>query len=234
MIKHARHLAISIAVCVLSGCAMSKTTLEDRTPQLQFPTSGTLALTVIDDRADVVNGDKPDSFEGIYRDRSGKTHALETKRDNRDTAYSARISEIIASAFRESGSKVVVVPVPKGSTLATAVTAMRAVPFERGVVIDVKDSRADVGGYRWSYLFDYEIVVIGTKGTALASKQFKGEDLDFQHAIYQSGKDLGKSYSLAAVLDLEYRNELSGFLSDRQIVEALKESGAGNSTTPDK
>ena len=225
MTKCVQGLAISVAICVLSGCVLSKATMEERTPELEYPTKGTLALTVIDDRPFVISGEKPQSVEGIFRDGYGIPHQFEKMRDKSDRAYTARISEVVSKAFYDSGSKVIVLPAPKGSTISAAIEGMRKNSFDRGLIIDVKDSRVDAGGFRWSYFFDYEVVVIGPGGKRLSTKRYHGEDVDFQRAIFHAGKAQGKSYSYAAVLDVEYKDKLSAFLKDRETAATLKVSG---------
>ena len=221
MVKHYLGLA-AIAFCaILTGCALSKTTIDERTPELKYTTKGTLALTVVDNRPFVVSGEKAETVEGIFRGAYGIPFKFEGTRSDPDTLYTARISEIVSKALYNTGSKVNVVQTKKGATVQDAINGLRAAPFDAGLVINVIDSRIDAGGIRWSYFFDYEVVVLDSQGAIVSTKKYSGEDVDFQRELFHTGSEKGKSYAFDAVLDLEYRNKFSEFLNDRETQAAL-------------
>jgi len=130
----------------LAGCALSKTTIEERTPELKYTTKGTVALTVIDNRPYVVSGEKEERTEGVFRSGYGIPFAFHRLRSDPETPYVARISELISKSLYNGGSKVEVVKMPKGFTVADAISEMRKQPFDSGLVVNVFDSRVDAGG----------------------------------------------------------------------------------------
>lgn len=215
---------VVIAATLLAACALSPTTIEERTPEIRYPAKEAIAVTVVDNRYFVVDGDKQETCEGIYRGGYGIPFAFEGMRDDEDTLYAARIAEIIAKALYNAGSTVHVVKTPMGSSVEAAVAALRTVPFDAGLIVNVLDSRIDAGGIRWSYYFDYEIIAVDSSGTVVSSKKYSGEDIDFQRALFISGRDKGRSYSFSAVLDLHYRNKFDAFLNDRETQAALASS----------
>lgn len=211
-----------MAAMLLAACALSPATVEERTPKLEYATKGTVALTVVDNRPFVVSGEKEEACEGIYRGGYGIPFAFEgMRKDDEGTPYTTRISEILSKALYNAGSTANVIQTPKGSSVQSAINGLRAVPFDAGLIVNVLDSRIDAGGARWSYFFDYEIIVIDHAGTIVSRKKYDGEDVDFQRELFHSGNDKGKNYSFAAVLDLHYRNKFAAYLNDREMQAAL-------------
>ncbi len=223
--------AVLMMATLLAACGLSPTTVEERTPKLDYAGKGTVALTVVDNRPYVVSGDKPDTCEGIYRGGYGIPFAFEGMRKGAESMpYTTRISDILSKALYNAGSTVSVIKTPKGSSVETAISGLRAQPFDAGLIVNVLDSRVDAGGARWSYFFDYEIIVINHVGTILSTKKYKGEDVDFQRELFHTGRAKGKNYSFDAILDLHYKNKFANFLNDRQTRAALSGSAAPAST----
>ena len=226
-------LWLTIALCTLvSGCVLSKTTVEERTPELKYRTSGTVAIAVVDNRPFVTSAEKPESCEGIFRDGYGIPHKFEKLRDDSEKTFVSRIAEMLSKSLYDSGGKVTTVFPKKGSSIAEVVAGMRSVDFDRGLIVNVRDSRIDAGGFRWSYFFDYDVIVIDSKGETISSKSYSGEDVDFQREIFNAGRNKGKSFAFDAVLDVEYKNKFSEYLADRETQAALAGAQPGAASQP--
>ena len=165
-----------MAPILLAACALSPATIEERTPKLDYASKGTVALTVVDNRPFIVSGEKKETNEGIFRGAYGIPFAFEgMRKDDEGTPYAARIADILSKALDNAGSTANVIQTPKGSTVETAINGLRAVPFDAGLIVNVLDSRIDAGGARWSYFFDYEIIVIDHAGTIVSRKKYDGK-----------------------------------------------------------
>ena len=217
----------------LSGCAFNKSTVEERTPNLKYSTTNAIALTVVDNRPFILNGEKDENFEGIVRGGYGIPFDFVKQRDNSKELFAARFVEVVARALTKSGSHVTVTATRKGSSSPEAITALMPNVSDIGLVVNVHNSRVDAGG-RWSYFYDYEVAVVDGKGDVLATKKSSGEDVNFQREIYESGVAKGKRYETPAILDIEYRNRVMELLSDGDIARALGGVGAGLATAPSK
>lgn len=212
-----------VLMASLTGCVLSKSTVEERTPELKYATTGTLALTVVDNRPYVLDNDKDETFEGFQRLLYGIPQSFTKLRDDDKIPFSIRFADIISHALNQSGSKVSVVATEKGASVPQAITHLQTVPFTKGLVVNVLDSKVDAGGFRWSFYYDYDVVVVDTNGAIRSNRKFKGEDVDFQREIFHQGKEKGKSYELPAVLDIEYANRVKEFLNDNETRMALVE-----------
>lgn len=222
--------AVVFASCslllLISGCTLSKATMEERTPDLKYTTSNTIALAIVDNRPFILNGDKDENFEGIGRGGYGIPFDFVKQRDDSKVLFTARFADVVARALKNAGSHVVVTTIHKGSSNQDAIAALLAVPFATGLVINVQNSRIDAGGVRWSYFYDYEVLVVDSKGVVVVTKKYSGEDLDFQREIYHAGSAKGKTYEFPAILDIEYKSRIAELLSDSDTAKALGGTGA--------
>ena len=218
----------------LSGCVLSKSTIAERTPELKYTTSDTVSLTVVDNRPYVLNGDKDETFEGFQRAAYGIPLSITKLRDDNKVLYAARFADIISHALSKSGSKVTIIATNKSASVQDAIARLRTVPFTTGLVVNVLDSKIDAGGFRWSYYYDYEVLIVDAKGAIVSTKKYNGEDIDFQREIYQAGRAKGKSYEWPAILDIEYANRITAFLSDNDTAKALGGIGPSIATSTTK
>lgn len=201
--------------------AFGESPLQERTPELDYAVNAAVLMTVVDNRPFVLSGDKPDTCEGIRRNAYGMPFNFTKLRDDKETPYTKRIEEIVFAGLTKAGATVTIVPTPKGTSSSDAIGNIKSSSFERGVVINVLDSRVDAGIARWSYFYDYEIHVADGTGAIVLVKRFTGEDVDFQRAILKAGKDKDKSYAFPTVLDIEYAIKFSQMLGNSEVQTAL-------------
>ncbi len=217
---------IRLAICAagmlaLASCSMTPTTPDERTPVLKYKTGGVIAVAIVDNRPYVTNGSKDDNFEGIGRTGYGIPTDFVKQRDDSKTTYVARVSDVVVRALEKSGSHVTSVSVPKGSYPKDAIAILHAASASPGLIVNVLDSRIDAGGFRWSYFFNYQLIVVDSNGVVISDKSFSGEDVDFQRDIFHAASAAGKTYSFPSILDMEYKNKFSEFLGEPDTSSAL-------------
>jgi hypothetical protein len=218
-----------MGILMLGGCATTPTTPDERTPVLKYKTVGVIAVAIVDNRPYVTNGSKDDNFEGIGRTGYGIPTDFVKQRDDSKTTYVTRVSDLVVRALEKSGSRVIYVPSPKGSYPKEAIASLHRASASTGLIVNVLDSRIDAGGFRWSYFFNYQLLVLDPSGTVISDRTFSGEDVDFQRDIFHAASAAGKTYSFPSILDMEYKNKFSEFLSEPDTASALAGSTHGTS-----
>lgn len=98
--------------------------------------AGSVAITVIDERPYVVNGDEPPRFVGTlpgsYRQRSGAETAS-------GRSLAEHVGEALAEALARQGAEVTPVPLRAGTSEAEALAALGATGAERLVVLRIRE-----------------------------------------------------------------------------------------------
>lgn len=98
--------------------------------------AGSVAVTVIDQRPDVVNGDESAAHVGTMYGRYRDTVDVETASGR---PLAALAGEAIARALGRQGAAVTAVPVAEGATEAEALAALRATGAGRLVVLRIEE-----------------------------------------------------------------------------------------------
>lgn len=128
-------------------------------------------VLVLDNRADVVNGDRHDNYEGVSRQNYGIPVA---ERTYDRTPLASYLGERLRIGFERAGYAPRFVPSPPGSTPDAFIGSMAAQPA-RAFVVDLHDWHYDYGGLRPSFFYDVTVLVYDARHQRVASQDFKGE-----------------------------------------------------------
>lgn len=126
---------------------------------------------VLDNRADVVAGDRHENYEGVSRENYGIPVAQATYDG---TPLAAYLGERLRIGFERAGYAPRFVPSPAGSKPDERIGAIGTVGV-RAVVVDLHDWHYDFGGFRPSFFYEATVRVYDERRQLLASRDFKGE-----------------------------------------------------------
>ena len=162
-------LAIFV-VATASGCAVgNKYSYHNVNIALPVQGSGDLGLAVVEDRADVLSGDKKGDFVGVQRATLGNPWGVSTVSGN---SLVEDFSATLEIALTKSGFDVTVL---EGISNENPDTAIAAVGKDRNVMLKVSDWRTDIY-MNMTLFYDLTLSVLSGDGTVLASTESRGEE----------------------------------------------------------
>ena len=199
-----------LVVFLAYGCTTPVPKSELR-PKLYSGTEKNVAVGVIEARPYVVSGEKGPRFEGIMRDQFGMPlPSFVTPERPGKESFVDLLSGMIKEGLSDAGANVSVVGLPAGSSADDAWKKMSGTGAGRYILLRVKESNWNDGQRSPTYRYDFGLVVAGTGGTVLGSKNLAGEQTE-----RRGRHDPFDSYSLT------YRKLLENMFSDPAIKQAL-------------
>ncbi len=161
---------VLLVVAATSGCAVgNKYSYHNVNIALPVQGSGDLGLAVVEDRADILSGDRKGDFVGVQRATLGNAFGVSTVSGN---TLVEDFSETLEIALTKSGFDVTVL---EGISNENADTAIAAVGKDRNVMLKVSDWRTDIY-MNMTLFYDLTLSVLSGDGAVLASTQSQGEE----------------------------------------------------------
>jgi len=168
-----RTIKLTLALLVVvtaSGCAVgNQYSYHNVNIALPVQGSGEVGLAVVEDRADVLSGDKKPDFVGVQRATLGNPWGVSTVSGN---SLVQDFSETLEIALTKSGFDVTVLD---GISNENPGTAVAAVGKDRNVMLKVSDWRTDIY-MNMTLFYDLTLSVLSGDGAVLASTQSQGEE----------------------------------------------------------
>lgn len=153
-----------------------KFTAESTAMRVPAPSTAGQAATilVLENRADVLSGDKKETFEGVSRELYGIPVARET---NDHTAMSAYLGQRLRVGFQNAGYAASYVVARKGTAVGDAIQSIEPTAGGLVFVLDMRDWHYDFGGFKPSFLYDVTVSVYDGQKHLMAQKDFGGTEL---------------------------------------------------------
>lgn len=177
-------------------------------PRLAVAPDRSVAVTVIDQRAYVVNGKEGPGFAGTMLGRYRNPVPVDTASER---PLAAVVTDALAEALARGGAEATGVTVADGTAEAEALSALGATGAERLLVVRLHEWRTDAK-MRVTARWNLEATVHDRSGRVLGRRSTRGAETI-------GAADLDESGEALAVADLAER--LSRLLNDPAIAGAL-------------
>lgn len=171
-VASALFLAFLLAAPVAQAAKLTPETTAMRVPTASVSGKAVNVL-VIENRAEVLEGDKRENYEGVSRELYGIPVPRATKDESAMAAY---LGERLKIGFQRAGYNAAFIASPKGSKVEELISRTEATPDGMQFVIDMRDWHYDYGGFKPSFFYDVTVYVYGANKQLLAKKDFTGED----------------------------------------------------------
>jgi hypothetical protein len=130
-------------------------------------------ILVLENRSEVLSGDKRESFEGVTRELYGIPIARNTPDNQPMSAY---LGERIRLGFQSSGWTATFLPTAKGAESARAVQALDLPQGAVALAVDLHEWNYDFGGFTPEQQYDVTLSLYDSQKRLLATRDFKGVD----------------------------------------------------------
>jgi hypothetical protein len=201
-------VGVALVAAVLSGCAVGqKFSYSDSSIVLRRVDAGrTTAVTVLDQRKYVKNGNKSESFVGLSRGGYGNPFDVDTKSG---APMASEMATSIAAALRAKGLTVQTVTVRPADGFEGARHALIRTGSDRNLLFTIEEWKTDTM-MRTGLDFDITLDILDNSGNKLA-----------QNRVY--GKEISGSSILSAAKDAQawFAAKVSELLRDESIEKAL-------------
>ena len=205
-----KHPAVLFALTLtaFAGCATPLTDA-DRTPTLVHVTPGiTVAVAVVDQRRDVVNGRHGPRYDGHNSGLYGIPIPHETASGE---PMAGHLAGMVAAGLKAKGARPETMNLPVGTSVAAAQATLTAKPADRHLLLALQEWYANVGGRQTELSYKVEVIVTDRAGRVLSTKSFKGED----------EKMPPTNFTLVNAIEAADRVKLQTILSDYDIAKTL-------------
>lgn len=211
--KIAIRLFIPWIVISLIGCA-TPATKEQITPKFYQLTNKNLNLSVIEKRPYVLSGNKSEKFEILGRLPFGIPMTLNTpKESDRFVDY---LSNIIKEGFNNSGVAINIVKVEKGASLEDTLNKIKNKSDDKSIVMMLYQSKWDLGGFSYKYLYNYDVFISDGSGHILEHKIFSGE-----HIHHPLKNNQGNNLTVFDCFNIVYKQDIENIFQDKSIKNAI-------------
>lgn len=209
-----RFIAVFLLVVFLSAC-MSAPDAQQSAPVLGFTTSHSIAVTVVDNRPYVLNGDKERYFAGLNRDPYGVPWSMPTYQKQ---PMSDLLQDRILASFKNQGVKASALKSPSDATVKDIPALITGNSADRKLVIILNEWKKEshpesyVLGFSYvvDFFYDVDVKVFDTQGNLLATEDFKATETDPQEGMNTFVQDHKK-----------YKDKLEILINNPKIQAAL-------------
>lgn len=173
MSKVAAALALVFAFvsCPVHAYKLTPQATAMRVPSSSVP-GNRIDVLVLDNREEVLEGDKREDYEGVSREFYGVPVPRAT---NDGSTMAAYLGERLRIGFERAGYASAFIPSGKGARPEDRIASLD-MGQARAFVVDMRDWHYDFGGFKPSFYYDVTVLVFDRDHHLLASKDFKGED----------------------------------------------------------
>jgi hypothetical protein len=206
-----RLLSLLVVLGMLSGCAtpiMNSQTI----PVYSGKAPVMAAIAVTDHRSFIVNNNKKEWFEGIFRGAFGIPHSLARPGVFNEKPFALFLANKLKTSLEGAGANVLIVQVPKGTPAPDAIKRMTDSQTRVGLLVEIHQSRYDIGLLNPEYGYSFKLVVVSPSGQLIGQKAFHGMDQKIE---------LSTKYNVFDMMSEIYKKKFESFLNDQDIKTAL-------------
>lgn len=204
-------------LALLSGCA-TPLPKSETIPTFSGKPAATIGIAVVDYRPFILDGNKEEWFEGIFRGAFGIPHSLQRPGEFEKKPFALYVASKLRESLKNAGSNATVIEVPKGTSLQKVIPDVMKAKADSGLVVLMFQSRYDLGAFKNpEYDYNFELIVLDRNGKTLAHKTFSKVEL---------GLELSDKYNLFDFMSKIYKEKLESFLNDPEIKNALTTASA--------
>lgn len=200
-------LLLPIFALALAGCVAPYTDAE-RTPDLVHVSPGSVAVAVVDQRADVVSGRHSPRYDGHNTAAYGIPIPHEAKSGE---AMADHLASMVAAGLKAKGARPQTVSLAVGTPVSAAQARVALIPADRHLLLVLRQWYTNTGGVSVELSYDVEATVLDRGGRVVASKTFKADD----------EKIRVRAGTMTDIIDGTHRTKLAAILSDYEIAKAL-------------
>ncbi len=207
-----RHLVpLALAALLAGGCGGFQHPYAGVTPEVGYPVKGRVAVAVHDQRAEVVNGSRPESFAGLLRGGYGNPFDVTTASGQ---PLAKEFQSSLADALTRAGAQVVRVDLAPATKPDAARQQVLAAGADKALLVTLRMWRADTY-VNVNLDHDVLLVVLGRRGQVLATKELKGAERIGTSLVNPGGESV-------EVVPPAYRRKLEALFADPAVAAALR------------
>ncbi len=214
-----RRLIIAVfALALLSGCAVP-ILKKDTIPVYTGTPPSVIALAISDHRPFILNKDKEEWFEGIFRGGFGIPFSAPREDEFKEKPFAFYLATKLKEAFENAGSAATIISLPIGTDSDAIAERIGQANNGFALAVIIHQSRYDIGIFEPEYDYHFELFVIDGDGRKLAQKSFQ----DLEKPI-----DASEKYNLFDAMAEKYKMLFDSFLDSPEIKNALTIAAGGN------
>lgn len=213
-----KRIALLLALGVLAGCA-TPIPRSETVPVFSGKPTATIGIAVADHRPFILNGDKKEWFEGLFRGAFGIPHSLSRVDEFKEKPFAFYLATKLKETLDATGSTATIIPIAKGTSIDGITAKIKKAGLGSALAVIIHQSRYDIGPVNPEYGYNFELLVFDRVGRMLARKEFS--DME-QHL------PLSDKYNLFDMMSAIYKKKFDGFLDDPVIKNALDAAGVSS------
>lgn len=208
-----RFVASTMAVVLFSLMTGCVSPLSPQQSAVRVPThgTGTIAVSVVDNRPYVLSGRKTNRFEGITHELYG----IPWNRGNFEKKPFAQfLGSRISEGFKKAGYSTIHIASPQGASIDAIAQAVRSSGTDRGFVVRLNEWYYDFGGFvvmSCEFFYDFDVLIFEANGRLIANRHFAGKELT----------PIDMANSLPNILLIEYQKKFDEVFADAGVQAAL-------------
>jgi len=205
-------IALLAMAAVMGGCAVGqKINYSDTQLNLDAAGKGAVAVTAVDSRSYVKNGEKDREYVGNFRGGFGNPFNVKTASGN---PLADDFSSVICGSYKNKGIPCTAVSVEPNEAPAAVLQKLKATKAQNLMVLTMKEWMSSTFS-NTGLTYDLDLAVVNGDGTPVADKQVKGED-DLGGSAWNPPAHAKEAVPVA------FKNKLETLLNDPAVVKALK------------
>ena len=207
-----------VALALLSGCA-TPIPKQETIPVFSGKPPSTIAVVISDHRPFILNDDKEEWFEGIYRGTFGIPYSLARDDEFKEKPFAFYLATKLKESLENAGSTATIIQVPIGTDIGAIAENIRQANVGSGFAVIIHQSRYDIGLFNREYGYHFELFVLEGNGKILAQKSFQKTETSIE---------LSDKYNLFDFMSEIYKKRFDTFLNAPEINNALTSAAMGN------
>jgi len=213
-----RHITVLFALAILSGCA-TPIPKSETVPVFSGKPTATTGVAVADHRSFILNGDKEEWFEGLFRGAFGIPHSLSRVDEFKEKPFAIYLASKLKESLDTTGSRATIIPIAKGASIEQITAKIKEAGLGSSLAVIIHQSRYDIGPINPEYGYHFDLLVFDSVGQMIARKEFRNMD---QHI------PLSDKYNVFDMMSAIYKNKFDSFLNDPVIKGALNAAGVNS------
>ncbi|MBN1799489.1 MAG: hypothetical protein JW822_13020 [Spirochaetales bacterium] len=201
-----------LLISLFFGCAFGQQIRYDNVA-LDLKSSGTftIAVSVLDNRADIISGEKQAAYIGKSRATFGNAFDILTK-SKKPLAHD--ITNVVCDSLKEKGYQVTAILVNAGEANEQVIQKLLATGSDRVILVTVTAWYSDTY-INTALHYDVQLSVMNKQGKVMARSSVKGED-DLK------GSAMDPIGHAKKVVPEAYKSKLEILLNSADVLKALK------------
>lgn len=204
---------LAVAIAFLSvGCAVGQK-IQYHATQLDLKAAGTciVAVTALDDRAYVKNGEKDGTYVGTFRGGFGNPWNVTTESGK---PLAEDMTEVLCASLKAKGFTAKPVSLKAGASVEAALTSLKTVSAKRLILLTILEWRSDTMT-NTSLYYNLKLSVLDGDGRTLA------EAMDMSAEESLGGSFMNPPGHAKEAVPAAFKLKLEKLMNDPKVVEAL-------------